>query len=243
MSHDPEHAHHHTPRPWLRRMRPRDPSEAHRVATPLELLFDLCFVVAIAQVAARLHHAIAEDHVGAAIPLFAMTFFAIWWAWMNFTWFASAYDTDDVPYRLLTLLQIVGVLILAAGMSWTPRMVCGLITTGARKFTVAPASPTVTRASHSSGVFSGLSSAVRCSRARSEGSRWHGKSGATRRGSIAMNAGAPVPCPCSEQNGSTDGPALTTYRRQVSKPGRPSAKCTTSGVIAGNPAATVSRWR
>ena len=38
---------------------------------------------------------------------------------MNFTWFASAYDTDDVPYRLLTLLQIVGVLILAAGI---PRM-------------------------------------------------------------------------------------------------------------------------
>ena len=43
-------------------------------------------------------------------------FFAIWWAWMNFTWFASSYDTDDVPYRLLTLLQMVGVLVLAAGV-------------------------------------------------------------------------------------------------------------------------------
>ena len=30
----------------------------------------------------------------------AMVFFAIWWAWMNFTWFASAYDCDDVAYRL-----------------------------------------------------------------------------------------------------------------------------------------------
>ncbi|MFG2815726.1 low temperature requirement protein A [Streptomyces sp. NPDC048410] len=39
------------------------------------------------------------------------------WAWMNFTWFASAYDTDDVPYRLLTLLQIAGALVLAAGAS------------------------------------------------------------------------------------------------------------------------------
>jgi low temperature requirement protein LtrA len=35
---------------------------------------------------------------------------------MNFTWFASAYDTDDVPYRLVTFVQISGVLILAAGV-------------------------------------------------------------------------------------------------------------------------------
>jgi low temperature requirement protein LtrA len=35
---------------------------------------------------------------------------------MNFSWFASAYDTDDVPYRVTTLVQIVGVLILAAGV-------------------------------------------------------------------------------------------------------------------------------
>ena len=46
-----------------------------------------------------------------------MVFFAIWWAWMNFTWFASAYDNDDVPYRLLTFVQIAGVLILAAGVA------------------------------------------------------------------------------------------------------------------------------
>jgi len=43
-------------------------------------------------------------------------FFAIWWAWMNFTWFASAYDNDDIAYRLATFVQIAGVLILAAGV-------------------------------------------------------------------------------------------------------------------------------
>jgi low temperature requirement protein LtrA len=48
---------------------------------------------------------------------YGSVFFAIWWAWMNFTWFASAYDTDDVPYRLLTLLQIGGGLLLAAGVA------------------------------------------------------------------------------------------------------------------------------
>ena len=45
-----------------------------------------------------------------------MVFFAIWWAWMNFTWFASAYDTDDDVYRITTLVQIAGALILAAGV-------------------------------------------------------------------------------------------------------------------------------
>jgi low temperature requirement protein LtrA len=102
--------------PWRRRMDGRDPQEAHRASTPLELLFDLCFVVAVAQAAAQLAHGIEEQHTVAAVGGFAMVIFAIWWAWMNFTWFASAYDVDDVPYRLLTLLQMAGVLILAAGV-------------------------------------------------------------------------------------------------------------------------------
>lgn len=100
----------------LRTMVRRDPGEAHRVATPLELLFDLCFVVAVAQAGSRLAHAVEAGHTGQGVAGYAMIFFAIWWAWMNFTWFASAYDTDDVPYRLTTLVQITGVLILAAGV-------------------------------------------------------------------------------------------------------------------------------
>lgn len=36
---------------------------------------------------------------------------------MNFTWFASAYDVDDAPYRIATLVQIAGVLVYAAGVS------------------------------------------------------------------------------------------------------------------------------
>ncbi|MER5630595.1 low temperature requirement protein A [Streptomyces nitrosporeus] len=97
-------------------MRGRDPEEEHRASTPLELLFDLTFVVAVSQAALRLHHALAEGHTGPGIAAYAAVFFAIWWAWMNFTWFASAYDTDDVPYRLLTLVQMTGVLVLAAGV-------------------------------------------------------------------------------------------------------------------------------
>lgn len=102
--------------PLLQAMRGRDPDEEHRASTPLELLFDLTFVVAVSQAASQLHHALTADHVGAGLTGYAAVFFSIWWAWMNFTWFASAYDTDDVPYRLVTLVQMGGVLVLAAGV-------------------------------------------------------------------------------------------------------------------------------
>ncbi|MFG3022154.1 low temperature requirement protein A [Streptomyces sp. NPDC048254] len=101
----------------LRRLTARGRDEAHRVASPLELFFDLCFVVAIAQAGGELVHAVAEGHPGEGILNYAMVFFAIWWAWMNFTWFSSAYDNDDALYRVVTLIQIAGVLVLAAGVS------------------------------------------------------------------------------------------------------------------------------
>ncbi|MFJ9414584.1 low temperature requirement protein A [Streptomyces sp. NPDC101227] len=97
-------------------MRARSRDEAHRTATPLELFFDLCFVVAIAQAGRQLVHALAEGHPGHGITGYLMLFFAIWWAWVNFSWFASAYDTDDALFRVVTLVQIAGVLILAAGV-------------------------------------------------------------------------------------------------------------------------------
>ncbi|WP_229829953.1 low temperature requirement protein A [Actinoplanes ianthinogenes] len=97
-------------------MRARRADEPHRVATPLELFFDLCFVVAVAQAAALLHQSVAGHHVAHGLRSYLMVFFAIWWAWMNFTWFASAYDTDDDLYRLVTMVQIAGVLVLAAGV-------------------------------------------------------------------------------------------------------------------------------
>ncbi|MEE1759590.1 low temperature requirement protein A [Streptomyces sp. SP18BB07] len=100
----------------VRRLVARGRGEEHRVASPLELFFDLCFVVAVAQAGVQLVHSVAEAHAAEGILNYAMVFFAIWWAWMNFTWFASAYDNDDVPYRLVTLVQIAGVLVLAAGV-------------------------------------------------------------------------------------------------------------------------------
>ena len=95
----------------------RDADEQNRSSTPLELFFDLVFVVAVARAAAALHHELAADHVADGIAGFVGVFFAVWWAWMNYTWFASAHDSDDVPYRLLTLVQMAGALVVATGVT------------------------------------------------------------------------------------------------------------------------------
>ncbi len=100
----------------LSRMTGRSRHEEHRTATPLELFFDLTFVIAFAAASSELAHAVAEAHVAAGLASFAFCMFAIIWAWINFTWFASAYDTDDWLFRVTTMVQMVGVLILAMGI-------------------------------------------------------------------------------------------------------------------------------
>lgn len=95
-------------------LRIRDSAEHERASTPLELLFDLCFVVAVAILAKDLHHAISEDRATDGALTYAGLFVPVWWAWMSFTWFATAFDNDDVVHRLLTMAQMLGVVGLAA---------------------------------------------------------------------------------------------------------------------------------
>ena len=66
-------------------MKARPIDEPHRASSPLELLFDLTFVVAIAAATAWLAHSVAEAHAADGVIPFLQVFFAIWWAWMNFT--------------------------------------------------------------------------------------------------------------------------------------------------------------
>lgn len=100
----------------LTRMVGRDPHEVHRAATPLELLYDLTFVLAFGAAGSELAHALAEDHIGGGLAAFGLSMFAICWAWINYTWFASAYDTDDWVYRLLTMVQMAGVIVLGLSL-------------------------------------------------------------------------------------------------------------------------------
>jgi low temperature requirement protein LtrA len=100
----------------MRRMIGRASDESHRVATPLELLFDLTFVVAFGIASAQAAHLLAEGHFLPAIGGFGFAMFAVVFAWINFSWFASAFDTDDWFYRVTTLVQMVGVIVLALGL-------------------------------------------------------------------------------------------------------------------------------
>ncbi|MGO2037333.1 MAG: low temperature requirement protein A [Brevibacterium sp.] len=97
-------------------MRPRDPGESGRAASTLELFFDLVFVIAVSIASTNLHDTVTAGHLGEGLGHYFIVFFGIWWAWMNFTWFATSFDTDDWLYRVLTIVQMGGVLVLAAGI-------------------------------------------------------------------------------------------------------------------------------
>lgn len=98
------------------RFPPRDPAEAHRGVTPLELLFDLAAVVAIGAAAHGLADFIVDGRPMAGLAAFVPSFFMVWWSWMNFTWFASAYDDGSNAFRALSMTVMFGALMLAAGV-------------------------------------------------------------------------------------------------------------------------------
>ena len=94
----------------------RDPAEPGRTATPLELLFDLTFVVAVGTAASHFAEMFAEDHALEAVGAFVLAMFAISVAWISFSWFSSAFATDDWHYRALTMVQMVGVVVFSLGL-------------------------------------------------------------------------------------------------------------------------------
>jgi len=100
----------------LRRVIARRTDEPGRAATPLELLFDLTFVAAFGVAGNELAHGIALGHWATATVAFTFAMFAVVWAWINVTWFASAFDNDDWLQRLLTMVEMTGVIVLAIGL-------------------------------------------------------------------------------------------------------------------------------
>jgi hypothetical protein len=94
----------------------RRTDEPHRASTPLELLLDLTFVVGFGQVAAQTGRLLADGHSFPALEGFSFRMLAVCWAWINFSWFSSAFDTDDWFFRVTTMIQMIGVLVLALGL-------------------------------------------------------------------------------------------------------------------------------
>ncbi|HEX6130629.1 MAG TPA: low temperature requirement protein A, partial [Actinomycetota bacterium] len=106
-------------RRWVRpaRMREFDRDDERRV-TWLELFFDLCFVAAVASLASGLAH----DPTPRGLWHFVALFVPVWWAWMAFTWFSTAWDNDDFVHRLGMLVAMLLGIVLAAGI---PRVLEG----------------------------------------------------------------------------------------------------------------------
>ncbi|MCS5713580.1 low temperature requirement protein A [Herbiconiux sp. CPCC 205716] len=100
----------------LRPLRGQRSGGPGRAVTPLELLYDLVYVIAFAAAAEQLAHQVGEGHVWSAVGAYLFAIWAISWAWMNFSWFASAYGNDDALFRVLTIVQMVGAVVLMFGL-------------------------------------------------------------------------------------------------------------------------------
>ena len=75
----------------------RSIEEEHRAATPLELFFDLVFVVAVDQLARRLQHGVTGHETLVYLALYG----PIWWAWVGFVLYTDWFGTDDLGDRLV----------------------------------------------------------------------------------------------------------------------------------------------
>jgi low temperature requirement protein LtrA len=85
-----------------------DPDTEHRV-TPLELFFDLVFVLAITQVTALL----AEDPTWKGLARGMLILGMLWWAWAAYAWLTNEIDPDEGGARLAMFAATAGMLICA----------------------------------------------------------------------------------------------------------------------------------
>ena len=99
-----------------RKLVARDPDEAHRTATPLELLFDLVIVIAIAAIARGFEDALTHRPIHIAVMHYLMAFFIVWWPWILFARFASSFDNDDVTHRIGVVALMFGAMFVAVDL-------------------------------------------------------------------------------------------------------------------------------
>lgn len=74
---------------------------------PLELFFDLVFVLAFTQCTALM----AEEHSLAGIGRGVLVLGIVWWAWVSFAWLTSLVDPEEGSVRLVMFLVMVALLV------------------------------------------------------------------------------------------------------------------------------------
>ncbi len=88
-------------------------ADAERTPTPLELFFDLAYVLVVAELALSL----VPDVTWSGSAEFAGLFTIVWFSWMGFTLYANRFDTDDLVFRVAKLASTLAIAGCAASAS------------------------------------------------------------------------------------------------------------------------------
>jgi low temperature requirement protein LtrA len=82
--------------------------EGERV-TPLELFFDLVFVLALTQCTALMAH----DQTWAGLAQGMLILGVLWWAWVGYSWLTSVIDPEEGAVRLVIFVAMAALLIVS----------------------------------------------------------------------------------------------------------------------------------
>ena len=77
------------------------------VVSPLELFFDLVFVLAITQCTALM----ARDPTWGGIGRGVLVLGLLWWSWVGYAWLTSVVDPDEGPVRLVLFAAMAALLV------------------------------------------------------------------------------------------------------------------------------------
>ncbi len=84
-------------------------SESEQRVTPLELFFDLVFVLSFTQVTAK----IADDPTWEGLGEGLLILMAVWWAWGAYGWLTNAIDADQNANRLAMFSAMAAMLVVS----------------------------------------------------------------------------------------------------------------------------------
>jgi low temperature requirement protein LtrA len=82
--------------------------EEERV-TPLELFFDLVFVLALTQCTALM----AENPTWEGVAQGLLVLAVMWWAWAGYAWFTSVVEPEEGAVRVVIFAAMAGLLVVA----------------------------------------------------------------------------------------------------------------------------------
>ncbi|HEY7256415.1 MAG TPA: low temperature requirement protein A [Solirubrobacterales bacterium] len=91
------------------RLRPRLREDKEERVTPLELFFDLVFVLAITQCTALMSHDPSWSGLAQGLLVLGM----LWWAWVGYAWLTSVVDPEEGAVRLVIFGAMAALLIVS----------------------------------------------------------------------------------------------------------------------------------